>query len=116
MNEVDAVLTLVCDAFSFNTDDRFKFGPDDRIVDIYRACYPRWKIWRVADVMEIESLMLDLDKQFGIDIADRLDDISLGQVVERATQNGRINEKALTLIRNKDHEKDDLGHALADCV
>ena len=32
--------------------------------------------------MEIESLMMDLDKQYGIDVSDWRSDISLGELVE----------------------------------
>jgi len=84
LDEADILLTMLCDAFLFNPDDRYKFGPDDQVMDIYRACYPRWKVWRVADDMEVESLMVDLDEEFGTDIADRLEDITLGQIVELA--------------------------------
>jgi hypothetical protein len=79
--ETDAVLTVFCDAFSFNADDRYKFGPDDRITDIYRACYPRWKSWQVGDSMEVESLMLDVKRQFGIELEAWWPEISLGDVV-----------------------------------
>ncbi len=32
--------------------------------------------------MEIESLMMDLDKQYGIDVEEWHSDISLGEIVE----------------------------------
>ena len=79
--EADAVLTVFCDAFSFNADDRYKFGPDDRITDIYGACYPRWKFWQIGDSMEVESLMLDVKRQFGIELEAWWPEISLGDVV-----------------------------------
>lgn len=78
----DAVLTLFCEAFSFNHDDRYKFGPDDRIMDVYRSLYPRWKLWRVADEMEIETFLLELDRQFGIEADRWWNDMSLGDVAE----------------------------------
>ena len=82
IGEADAVLMMLCEAFSFNPDDRYKFGPDDRIMDIYRACYPRWKVWRLGDSMEVESLMMDLDKRYGMDVEDWHSYISLGEIVE----------------------------------
>ena len=39
LGEADAVVTLRCDAFSFKPDGRYKFGPDDQVMDIYRARY-----------------------------------------------------------------------------
>ena len=37
LGDADAVLTMFCEAFGFNPDDRYKFGPDDQVTDIYRA-------------------------------------------------------------------------------
>jgi hypothetical protein len=82
--EADSVVTLLCDAFSFNPDDRFKFGPDDQVMDIYRARYPRWKGCWSGDCMEIESLMVELEEQYGISVEDWHADISLGDLVELA--------------------------------
>jgi len=82
LSDADAVLTMLCEAFEFNPDDRYKFGPDDQVTDIYGARYPRWKGCWSGDSMEIESLMMDLDKQYGIEIEDWRPDISLGDIVE----------------------------------
>jgi hypothetical protein len=84
--KVNRLLRLLCEAFDFNPDDRFQFGPDDRVMDIYRACYPRWKFWQWADSMEIESLMMDLEAQFGLDVDQWHPDISLGELYERLSQ------------------------------
>jgi hypothetical protein len=86
MSDADAVLTMLCDAFEFNPDDRYKFGPDDKVTDIYRACYPRWKGCWSGDSMEIESLMMDIEKQYGIDVEEWHSDVSLGELVELATE------------------------------
>lgn len=83
LGEADAVLTMLCEAFGFNQDDRYKFGPDDQIMDIYRARYPRWMGWS-GDSLEIESLMVELEKQYGIAVEDWHADISLGDLVELA--------------------------------
>jgi hypothetical protein len=84
LGEADAVLTILCEAFGFNSDDRYKFGPDDQVMGIYRGRYPRWKVWEWGDSMEIESLMMALDTQYGIDVPDWRPDISLGDIVELA--------------------------------
>jgi len=84
--EADAVLTMFCDAFSFNSDDRYKFGPDDRITDIYGACYPRWKFWQIGDSMEMESLMLDLKREFGIEADAWRSEVLLGDIAELAAR------------------------------
>jgi hypothetical protein len=78
--KAEHILALVCDAFMFNTDYRYLFAPEDRLLDVYRACYPRWKI---ADSMELESLMMDLDKEDTIELPDN-PDITLGDLVNLA--------------------------------
>jgi propanediol dehydratase small subunit len=78
---VDAVLRSVCEGFSFNPDDRYKFGPDDQIMEIYRALYPRWKFWQLGDSLEIETLMIDLNKWSGIEAEVWRPEVSLGELV-----------------------------------
>ncbi|MDY0170544.1 MAG: hypothetical protein RBS80_28650 [Thermoguttaceae bacterium] len=78
----DAILRMLCDAFTFNPDDRYKFWPDDRYCDIYQARYPWWK---VADCMETEWFGMELEKRFGIDISERLSTITLGEIVDLAS-------------------------------
>ena len=80
MDSVDALLRLLCDAFSFSQDERYRFAPTDTIAEIYRACYPRWKFWIIGDNLEIESLMAELERKFHIDDSQRLADISLGEI------------------------------------
>lgn len=78
---IDAVLTSFCEAFSFNPDSRYVFAPDDQVIEVYRACYPRWKLWLAADSMEIETLMMDLKKRFGVESEVWRPDISLAELV-----------------------------------
>jgi hypothetical protein len=60
-SETDRVLTLVCNAFLFHPENRYKFMPDDQLLDIYRAVYhPPWA-WFSGDNLEIASLMIDLN-------------------------------------------------------
>ena len=79
--KADALLGMLCDAFSFNPDDRFQFAPTDRIVEVYQACYPRWRFWKIGDCMEVETLMMDLQRRFQLDDAE-LYEITLREVVE----------------------------------
>jgi hypothetical protein len=76
--KVEHILMLVCDAFMFNPDHRYQLAPEDRLLDVYRACYPPWKI---ADSMELESLMMDLSKEDAIEFPDN-PDITLGDLVD----------------------------------
>jgi len=57
IEQVDELLEMLCDSFLFNPEDRFRFSPDDRIGDIYRACYPKWQFWKLGDCMELEELI-----------------------------------------------------------
>jgi hypothetical protein len=85
----------MCEAFGFNPDDRYRLAPTDRLVDVYRACYPRWTFWNVGDNMEIESLMLDLGRWFSVDDKDWSTDITLGEIVgmmQSALENKRSAE------------------------
>jgi propanediol dehydratase small subunit len=78
---INAVLVSFCAAFSFNPDDRYKLGPDDQIMAIYRALYPRWKFWQLGDSLEIETLMMDLRQRFGIEAHDWHPGTSLADLV-----------------------------------
>jgi hypothetical protein len=82
----DAVLLLVCDAFCFNTDERYKLQPDDQLMDIYRGCYPPAKKWPRADCMEVETLMFTFNKKFLTETSQWHTDITLGQLVELAAK------------------------------
>ena len=81
MDKVDHLLRILCESFSFNLDDRYQFAPTDRIMDVYRSCYPRWMFWRIADAMEIESLTMDLQRRFQLNDAE-LSEMTLAEVVE----------------------------------
>jgi hypothetical protein len=89
---VERILRAFCDAFMFNPKDRYKFAPDDRLQDIYRACYPRWKIWRLGDSMEIESLTISLEKQNGLELRDYGPDVTLGALVALAIKRQKAND------------------------
>jgi hypothetical protein len=84
--KADALLTMLCEAFSFDPEDRYQFAPTDRIMDVYRACYPRWLFWRIADDMEIESLIMDLKTRFHLDDAESSEMMELMEPISDATQ------------------------------
>ncbi|RNC64334.1 MAG: hypothetical protein ED859_18575 [Desulfuromonadales bacterium] len=52
---------MFCDAFMFNEEERYKFEPDDTVMEIYRAVYPsRW----TPDALEHPILIGALEKEF----------------------------------------------------
>jgi hypothetical protein len=81
MSMADALLRALCEAFHFNPDHRYRFAPSDRLMDVYRACYPRWKFWNIGDNMEIESLIMELQRRFQLSDADVLE-MTLAEVME----------------------------------
>jgi hypothetical protein len=82
----DAVLLLVCDAFCFNPEQRYKLQPDDQVMDVYRGCYPPAKKWPGADCMEMETLMFTFNKEFLTETSQWHAAITLGQLVELAAK------------------------------
>jgi hypothetical protein len=50
-------------------------------MEIYQACYPRWKFWRIADAMETESLTMDIQRRFQLNDA-QVSEMTLAEVVE----------------------------------
>lgn len=87
----DAVLLLVCDAFCFNPDERYKLQPDDQLMEIYRGRYPPRKKRPQADCMEIETLMLTFNKKFMTESSHWHPDITLAQLVDLAVKQRHAN-------------------------
>jgi hypothetical protein len=80
----EVVLGLVCDSFCFNPEERLKFGPDDRLLEIYRSCYPPSRRWFRGDCMEVETLLLLLDEELGVPDSAWREEITIGEVVTLA--------------------------------
>jgi hypothetical protein len=59
---VRAALKAICDAFLLRKDDAFRLQPDDRLLAIYQAAYPKGG----ADTMEFEHLCLSLTESFHV--------------------------------------------------
>lgn len=88
----DAVLLLVCDAFGFNPDERYRIKPDDQIMDIYRGRYPPRKSKRPqADCMEMETLIFTFNKKFMTENSEWHADITLDQLVDLAAKQHKVN-------------------------
>ena len=50
--EIRTFLLLFTDAFAFKSEQKFKFEPQDKIIEIYNALYPL----KGADSLELETL------------------------------------------------------------
>jgi hypothetical protein len=63
--EIREFLDIFVEAFGFKRSWRLSFAPDDRVMDVYRTLYSAGSL---TDNMELESLVGDLQKRFGVDI------------------------------------------------
>lgn len=81
MIHVDAMLRVVCQSFLLSEDDRYHFSPSDTVADVYRSLYPRWRFWRIGDMMELETLFLSLEHDFGVDVSRLHAGIELSELV-----------------------------------
>lgn len=61
--EIRKFLLLFTDAFAFSRKQKLKFEPEDKILDIYKALYP--KEW-MPDSLEVETLAEDIEREYGI--------------------------------------------------
>ena len=77
-NEIRKFLQTFVDGFAFKDQQRLKFAPDDKVMDIYRALYPS-EGW--LDSLEIETFSENLKKEYDFDLAKVTDpDVTLGQL------------------------------------
>ena len=78
-DDIRGFLKAFVDAFGFSRSRRLRFKPEDRVMDIYRMLHP--PKWTLADSMELESLGLRLQKDYGIDLVPFWrEDITLGDL------------------------------------
>ena len=77
-DEIRRFLQAFVDGFAFKDQQRLKFTPDDKVMDVYRALYPS-KEW--PDALELETFSKNLKKVYDFDLATVTDpDITLGQL------------------------------------
>lgn len=83
--EIRAFLDLILFAFGFDVSKRLSFAPDDQIMSIYRALYPRAP--RGADAMELESFVTAVQDRYGVDLLPVWrENITLGELFSHATK------------------------------
>ena len=75
---------MFASSFAFRQQERLKFGPDDQLLQIYRAIYP--SAWE-PDALELETLERSLKNRYGIALAEIWrDNLSLGQLFQVVRQ------------------------------
>lgn len=73
---IRSFLDVFVESFGFDASCRLSWSPDDRILDVYQALYPR--SWG-PDAMELEAFALMLEKRYGLRLAERWNDqLTLG--------------------------------------
>jgi propanediol dehydratase small subunit len=79
-DEIRRFLQAFAEGFAFKDQQRLKFAPDDKVMDVYRALYPS-EGW--LDSLEIETFSKNLQKEYNFDLAKVTDpDVTLGQLFE----------------------------------
>lgn len=83
-SEIREFLDIFIEAFGFKQSWRLCFTPEDRVLDVYRALYP---VRGTADGMEMESLVVDLEKRYHVDIfSSWREDITLADLFTKTRQ------------------------------
>jgi hypothetical protein len=62
---VDRILTIFCDAFLLNERYKYNLVPDDVVTFVYRNT-----TGPIADEMQMETLAIEVEKAFGVDLTD----------------------------------------------
>lgn len=76
-------LKAFVDGFTFKSNQRLKFRPGDKVMDIYRTLYPTLG---GADALEVETFFMNLEKRFGFDASTVTnEDVTLGELFKRIT-------------------------------
>lgn len=85
-HEIRKFLDLFLYAFAFRPEHRLKFGPDDKVIEIYRALYPRPE-W-TPDSLECETLVRFMEKEYGVTFPEdfRGSEPTLGDIFEFVTR------------------------------
>jgi hypothetical protein len=65
--DIRSFLEIFVDSFCFNRSKCLKFSPSDKLIEIYRTHYPSDN---AVDFMEIEAFLIDLERNYGKDVAD----------------------------------------------
>lgn len=82
-DEIRSFLTFFADAFAFPSRYKTHLRPSDQIMAIYRMRNPRWSM---VDGLELETLGLEFEREYGLDIDTFWNDkMTLGDLFERTS-------------------------------
>lgn len=81
-------LECFVDGFAFNSKNRLKFNPNDKVMEVYRALYPT-EGW--PDALELETFAINLEKKYHLDLASAFTaDLTLGQIFRMAIETNSL--------------------------
>ncbi len=76
--EIREFLELFVEAFAYDSAEKLKFNPDDRIMDIYRAQYSSKD---TPDALELETLVKEVNINYDVALADHWhENMTLGEL------------------------------------
>jgi hypothetical protein len=79
-DEIRTFLLTFANSFAYREREKLKFRPDDAVLAIYRAHYPRnW----MPDALELETFAAKLERQYGLPLTGIWrDTLTLGEIFE----------------------------------
>lgn len=87
-DEIREFLIAFTEAFAFSEKEKLKFRPDDTVLQIYRALYP--KSW-MPDSLEIETLAKDVQAKYGVKFASIWHEgLSLGDLFAKSYRSAQL--------------------------
>jgi len=76
--EIRDFLDIFVNAFGFGKKHRLSFSPSDKVIDVYHTLYPTQGL---PDGLEIESFVGDLERKYGVSVADSVvTNVTLGEL------------------------------------
>jgi propanediol dehydratase small subunit len=89
--QVREFLETFAESFAFRSSQRLQFAPEDCIMAVYRAIYPRSG---GADGLELETLALKAERSYGLRLADVWSDrLTFGELFAKCAQMREENGK-----------------------
>ena len=78
-DDIRKFLNIFIDAFIFKSKDRLKFGPKDKLMDVYKTIYAPGSM---CDAMEVETFAVSLEREYGVDLSktENLEEISFSDI------------------------------------
>ena len=81
--QVRQFLYLFTVAFAFSPENKLKFEPTDRVLEVYRQIYPSKFM---PDVLELETLADSIEDEYGVSFAEIWhEELTLGELFQKVS-------------------------------